>query len=62
MKNFHEIFNSMYQGSKKIENTNNDQNRKRMGDNLKEMGKMKHSEAFESVKKNQTKMGRIENI
>ena len=61
-KNFEAIFNSMNKGTKVIKDSSLAEEKKKFGDNLKEMGKMSHKGANEDVRKEQTKMGNMNNV
>lgn len=61
-KNFDTIFESMYHGSKETGFSTIDDERKRMGGDLKAMGKMSHSGAVEDVRKKNTRMGNIKDV
>lgn len=62
-KNFQKIFNSMTKGDAALKDSSIHDSRKEMGDNLKEMGKMKqHRNPTEKVRKTETKVGNLNSL
>jgi hypothetical protein len=52
----------MYHGSKETHTSTIDDERMRMGDNLKAMGRMTHTGANDDVRKAGTRMGNIKDV
>ena len=61
-KNFDTIYNSMFHGTKETYTSTIDDERIKMGSNLKAMGRMSHSGATESTRKQETRMGNIKDL
>jgi hypothetical protein len=61
-ENFRRIYDSMFHGSGSVSYSSIHDERIKMGDNLKAMGKMTHRSSTESVRKVETRMGNIKDL